>query len=215
MRPDGPPPPRRRTPRPRGDGRVALVAENLHEGIRAIANKFIAGWIAGTSSHGEANDHPTGQQSREARPPHVDEADGARAQSCRGEQTAPRWTGTGGGMTKIGAILLALAMSAAILSSNAALSEGHLDRAISLAAESATRKRASPLIRCSSESPAVPITTSARVCACTRETGTKRSISSAHSCGTFPTCSRPTTIGRRLRSRGPAGGRARGSSRRT
>ena len=54
--------------------RVAFVAENLHEGIRAIANKFIAGWIAGTSNRSEANDHPTGQQSRETRPPHVDEA---------------------------------------------------------------------------------------------------------------------------------------------
>ena len=55
--------------------RVALVAENLHEGIRAIANKFIASWIAGTSDQGETNDHPSGQHARETRPPHVDEAD--------------------------------------------------------------------------------------------------------------------------------------------
>ena len=43
-------------------------------------------------------------------------------------------------MTKIGAVLLALAMSAAILSSNAALSEDTLDRAISLADEERYRE---------------------------------------------------------------------------
>ena len=43
-------------------------------------------------------------------------------------------------MTKIGAVLLALAVSAAILSSNAALSEDTLDRAISLADEERYRE---------------------------------------------------------------------------
>ena len=60
--------------------RVALVAENLHESIRAIANKFIASWIAGTSDTGEASDHLTGQQTRETRSPRVDETD-QRAQA--------------------------------------------------------------------------------------------------------------------------------------
>ena len=55
--------------------RVALVAENLHERIRAIANKFIASWIAGTSDHGEASDQATGQKTGETRSPRVDETD--------------------------------------------------------------------------------------------------------------------------------------------
>ena len=58
--------------------RVALVVEDLHEGIRAIANKFIASWIAGTGEHGEADSHPAIPQGREAGSSDVGEADKRR-----------------------------------------------------------------------------------------------------------------------------------------
>ena len=55
--------------------RVAVVAEDLHEGIRAIANKFIASWIAGTGAHGAAGDQPGAPQGRETGPSDVGEGD--------------------------------------------------------------------------------------------------------------------------------------------
>ena len=58
--------------------RVAIVAEDLHEGIRVIANKFIASWIAGTGDHGEAEDHPATPQGRETGSSDVGEADKRR-----------------------------------------------------------------------------------------------------------------------------------------
>lgn len=51
--------------------RVAVVAEDLHERIRAIANKFIASWIAGTGEPGEAAGHPAAPQGRETGPSDV------------------------------------------------------------------------------------------------------------------------------------------------